>query len=53
MIDDFSLRPKGFQRVARLLAERGHAHVPRWLDVPARTCADEPAAKSPPRLAGS
>jgi len=31
-------RPEGFQRVARLLAERGHAHAPRWLDVPARTC---------------
>ena len=31
-------RPEGFQRVTRLLAERGHAHAPRWLDVPARTC---------------
>ena len=40
MIDDFKLRPDGFQRVARLLAARGHAHAPRWLDVPARTCAE-------------
>jgi len=30
-------RPEGFQRVSQLLAERGHPHVPRWLDVPART----------------
>ena len=35
-------RPDGFQRVARLLAERGHPHAPLWLDVPARTC-DEAA----------
>ena len=40
MSDDFKLWPEGFQRVVRLLAERGHAHVPRWLDVPARTCAE-------------
>ncbi len=33
-------RPEGFQRVANLLAQRGHAHAPRWLDVPARTCAE-------------
>jgi prolyl-tRNA editing enzyme YbaK/EbsC (Cys-tRNA(Pro) deacylase) len=30
-------RPEGFQRVSQVLAERGHPHVPRWLDVPART----------------
>jgi prolyl-tRNA editing enzyme YbaK/EbsC (Cys-tRNA(Pro) deacylase) len=30
-------RPEGFQRVSQLLAERGHPHAPRWLDVPART----------------
>ncbi len=30
-------RPEGFQRVAQALAERGHAHAPRWLEVSART----------------
>lgn len=30
-------RPEGFQRVAQALAERGHGHAPRWLDVAART----------------
>jgi len=30
-------KPEGFQRVARALAERGHAHPPRWLEVSART----------------
>jgi prolyl-tRNA editing enzyme YbaK/EbsC (Cys-tRNA(Pro) deacylase) len=30
-------RPEGFQRVAGRLAERGHPHAPRWLDVSART----------------
>jgi prolyl-tRNA editing enzyme YbaK/EbsC (Cys-tRNA(Pro) deacylase) len=30
-------RPEGFQRVTRALAERGHAHAPRWLEVSART----------------
>ena len=30
-------RPAGFQRVAAALAERGHPHAPRWLDVAART----------------
>ena len=33
-------RPEGFLRVARLLAARGHGHAPRWLDTPARTCAE-------------
>jgi len=33
-------RPEGFRRVARLLAERGHRHAPRWLEVSARTCAE-------------
>ena len=31
------LRPEGFTRVARALAELGHPHEPRWLEVPART----------------
>ncbi len=30
-------RPEGFRRVAQALAERGHAHAPLWLEVPART----------------
>ena len=30
-------RPEGFQRVADALAERGHAHAPRWLQASART----------------
>jgi prolyl-tRNA editing enzyme YbaK/EbsC (Cys-tRNA(Pro) deacylase) len=30
-------RPAGFQRVAAALAERGHPHAPRWLEVAART----------------
>ena len=34
---DLDDKPEGFQRVARLLAERGHARPPRWLDVAART----------------
>ena len=33
-------RPEGFRRVAQLLAERGHRHAPRWLEVSARTCAE-------------
>ncbi|MBX3605541.1 MAG: YbaK/EbsC family protein [Piscinibacter sp.] len=33
-IDD---RPEGFRRVTQALAERGHPHVPVWLDVAART----------------
>lgn len=33
-------RPEGFRRVASALAERGHRHAPRWLDVSARTCAE-------------
>ena len=30
-------RPEGFLRVAQALAERGHAHAPRWLPEAART----------------
>jgi prolyl-tRNA editing enzyme YbaK/EbsC (Cys-tRNA(Pro) deacylase) len=30
-------KPEGFRRVAAALAERGHAHAPRWLEVAART----------------
>jgi len=33
-------RPEGFRRVTQALAERGHRHAPRWLDVSARTCAE-------------
>ena len=29
--------PEGFQRVTQALAERGHPHAPRWLEVAART----------------
>ena len=29
--------PDGFQRVAQALAERGHAHAPRWLPAAVRT----------------
>jgi prolyl-tRNA editing enzyme YbaK/EbsC (Cys-tRNA(Pro) deacylase) len=29
--------PEGFQRVTSALAERGHPHAPRWLEVAART----------------
>ena len=32
-------RPEGFQRVARLLAERGHAHAPRFCLSPAQLVA--------------
>ncbi len=37
-------RPEGFRRVADNLAERGHRHAPRWLDVSARTSAEAAAA---------
>jgi prolyl-tRNA editing enzyme YbaK/EbsC (Cys-tRNA(Pro) deacylase) len=29
---------EAFAQVTRLLADAGHPHTPRWLDVPARTC---------------
>jgi prolyl-tRNA editing enzyme YbaK/EbsC (Cys-tRNA(Pro) deacylase) len=29
---------EAFAQVTRLLADAGHPHQPRWLDVPARTC---------------
>ena len=29
---------EAFAQVTRLLADAGHPHPPRWLDVPARTC---------------
>ena len=32
--------PEGFRRVSQALAERGHPHRPRWLEVSARTCAE-------------
>ncbi len=35
--DDLADRPEGFRRVAALLAERGHPHAPRFLEVAART----------------
>lgn len=31
---------EGYARVAGYLAEQGHPHPPRWLDTPARTCAE-------------
>jgi prolyl-tRNA editing enzyme YbaK/EbsC (Cys-tRNA(Pro) deacylase) len=34
---DAAQRAEGFQRVSRVLAERGHRHAPRWLDASART----------------
>ena len=34
---DLAQRPEGFRRVSLALAERGHPHVPRWLEVAART----------------
>ena len=50
-------RPEGFQRVARLLAERGHAQAPRFCLSPAELvaltgapvadiAADEPPARA-------
>jgi prolyl-tRNA editing enzyme YbaK/EbsC (Cys-tRNA(Pro) deacylase) len=30
-------RPEGVRRIAQLLAERGHAHAPLWLEAGART----------------
>ena len=30
-------KPEGFRQVSTLLAERGHPHAPRWLEVSART----------------
>jgi prolyl-tRNA editing enzyme YbaK/EbsC (Cys-tRNA(Pro) deacylase) len=30
-------RPEGFRRVATALSACGHAHAPRWLEVPVRT----------------
>jgi prolyl-tRNA editing enzyme YbaK/EbsC (Cys-tRNA(Pro) deacylase) len=37
MTNDLADRPEGFRRVLSALAERGHPHAPRWLDVAART----------------
>ncbi len=37
MTADLTPRPEGFRRVAQALAERGHPHAPRWLEVAART----------------
>ena len=37
MTADLTDRPEGFRRVAQALAERGHPHAPRWLEVAART----------------
>jgi prolyl-tRNA editing enzyme YbaK/EbsC (Cys-tRNA(Pro) deacylase) len=31
---------EGFARVTRHLAEQAHPHAPRWLETPARTCAE-------------
>ncbi len=35
---------EGFAHVASTLQQRAHPHAPRWLDVPARTCAEAAAA---------
>ena len=37
MTMEYADRPEGFRRVAQALAERGHPHAPRWLEVAART----------------
>ena len=37
MTDSLQERPEGFKRVTQWLAERGHPHVPVYLDVAART----------------
>ncbi len=37
MTGELADRPEGFRRVSQALAERGHPHAPRWLDVAART----------------
>ncbi|MBI5256844.1 MAG: YbaK/EbsC family protein [Burkholderiales bacterium] len=44
--DELALRPDGFRRVTQVLAERGHAHAPLWLEVSARTCAEAAEALS-------
>jgi prolyl-tRNA editing enzyme YbaK/EbsC (Cys-tRNA(Pro) deacylase) len=36
-MNESEARPEGFQRVAQALAERGHAHAPRWLPEAVRT----------------
>jgi prolyl-tRNA editing enzyme YbaK/EbsC (Cys-tRNA(Pro) deacylase) len=36
-MNESEARPEGFQRVAQALAERGHAHPPRWLPEAVRT----------------
>lgn len=42
--DELQARPEGFQRVARVLAARGHPHAPRWLQASARTSQEAAAA---------
>ena len=37
MTRELADRPEGFRRVSQALAERGHPHAPRWLEVAART----------------
>ena len=37
-------RPEGFERVTQALMRLGHPHVPRWLDVPARTAQEAASA---------
>jgi prolyl-tRNA editing enzyme YbaK/EbsC (Cys-tRNA(Pro) deacylase) len=36
-VSESETRPEGFLRVAQALAERGHAHTPRWLPEAVRT----------------
>jgi prolyl-tRNA editing enzyme YbaK/EbsC (Cys-tRNA(Pro) deacylase) len=37
MSGESTQRPEGFRRVAEALVERGHRHIPLWLEVAART----------------
>ena len=41
---DTPARPEGFERVTQALARLGHAHAPRWLEVPARTAQEAATA---------
>lgn len=41
---------EGFTQVSRVLAELGHPHPPRWLEVPARTCQEAADALGLPHM---
>jgi prolyl-tRNA editing enzyme YbaK/EbsC (Cys-tRNA(Pro) deacylase) len=36
-MNEWNDKPEGFQRVAAVLRDLGHPHLPRWLEVAART----------------